>query len=217
MTVPRRAVVLGIAGGSGSGKTTIARRLAEAFPNRRVVIVPHDAYYRDRPDLSEQQRARLNFDHPESFENELLVNHLHRLRGGEAIEQPIYSYSEHRRLEETLPVGPARVILLEGILALAIPELREAMDIRLYVDCDSDERLMRRLSRDLNDRGRTVDSVLAQYRETVRPMHFQFVEPSKRYADVIIPRGGHNRVAIDVIVSKIRMVLEEDVPEESGA
>lgn len=215
--MPRRAVVIGIAGGSGSGKTTIARRLGDAFPNRRVVILPHDAYYRDRPDLTPEQRARQNFDHPESFENELMVEHLNRLRAGETIEQPVYSYTEHRRLEESTPVGPARVILLEGIQVLAIPELRERMDIRLYVDCDSDERLMRRLSRDLNDRGRTVDSVLAQYRETVRPMHFQFVEPSKRYADVIIPRGGHNRVAIDVIVSKIRMVLEEDVPEESGA
>jgi uridine kinase len=199
--------VIGIAGGSGSGKTTVAFRVAEHFVNRRVVILHHDSYYRDRPELALEDRARLNYDHPESFENELLVEHVQALRGGESIEQPVYDYDTHSRRKETVTVGPAHIVLLEGIQVLTIRELRSLMDIKLYVDCDADERLLRRVRRDLEERGRPVHAILTQYESTVRPMHLQFVEPSKRYADVIIPRGGHNEVAIDLIVSKMREVL----------
>lgn len=203
-----RPVVIGIAGGSGSGKTTVALRVAEHFPNRDVVILHHDSYYRNRTDLTREERAALNYDHPESFENELVVEHLRELRSGRSVEQPIYSYETHARSDSTLTVGPAQVIFLEGIQVLAVPEIRALMDIKLYVDCEADERLMRRLLRDIHERGRSVHSVLDQYRETVRPMHLQFVEPSKRYADLIIPRGGHNEVAIDVIVSMTREILQ---------
>ncbi len=209
------AVILGIAGGSGSGKTTVALRLLEHFPNEKVVILHHDSYYRDRTDLPPDERVRLNFDHPDSFENELLVRHLDALRAGERVQQPVYSYETHSRTGETVPVGPASLVVLEGITVLAIPELRERMDIKLYVDCDADERLVRRLLRDLHERGRSVHSVLEQYRSTVRPMHLQFVEPSKRWADLVIPRGGHNVVAIDLIVSKMRDVLVQ--AERPGA
>lgn len=202
-----RPIIVGIAGGSGSGKTTVAMRVAAQFPNRRVVILHHDSYYRDRTDLSLEERAALNFDHPDAFENELVAQHLLELRSGRAIEQPIYSYERHAREEQTLTVGPASVIFLEGIQVLAITELRELMDIKLYVDCDADERLMRRILRDIHERGRSVHSILEQYEETVRPMHLQFVEPSKRNADLVIPRGGYNEVAIDMIVSKTREIL----------
>jgi uridine kinase len=201
------SIVIGIAGGSGSGKTTVAQRLADHFPHEKVAILHHDSYYRDRSDLSLEERAALNFDHPDSFENELLVRHLSVLRAGGRIEEPVYSYERHARESRTLGVGPASIVLLEGITVLAIRELRELMDVKLYVDCDADERLVRRLLRDLHERGRSVLSVLEQYRETVRPMHLQFVEPSKRWADLVIPRGGHNEVAIDLIVSKMREVL----------
>lgn len=210
------AVILGIAGGSGSGKTTVALRLLEHFPNEKVAILHHDSYYRDRSDLPREERARLNFDHPDSFENELLVRHLEALRAGECVEQPVYSYETHSRAGVTLPVGPASLVILEGITVLAIPELRTLMDIKLYVDCDADERLVRRLLRDLHERGRTVHSVLEQYRATVRPMHLQFVEPSKRWADLVIPRGGHNVVAIDLIVSKMREVLVQAERREAA-
>ncbi|MEZ5066726.1 MAG: uridine kinase [bacterium] len=204
-----KPIILGVAGGSGSGKTTVALRLAESLSGRRVVIVHHDSYYRDRADLSPAERERLNFDHPDAFENELLLRHLVELGEGGAIEQPIYSYERHAREPRTLTVGPAHVVIVEGIQVLAVPELRERFDIKLYVDCDADERLARRLLRDLHERGRSVHSVLDQYRSTVRPMHLQFVEPSKRWADVVIPRGGHNQVAIDLIASKLREVLCE--------
>lgn len=210
------AVILGIAGGSGSGKTTVALRLLEHFPNEKVAILHHDSYYRDRSDLPPAERGRLNFDHPDSFENELLVRHLEALRAGERVEQPVYSYETHSRSGATLPVGPAGLVILEGITVLAIPELRDLMDIKLYVDCDADERLVRRLLRDLHERGRSVHSVLEQYRATVRPMHLQFVEPSKRWADLVIPRGGHNTVAIDLIVSKMREVLVQAERREAA-
>jgi uridine kinase len=209
-------IIIGIGGGSGSGKTTVALRVAEQFENQRVVILNHDSYYRDRSELPFAQREKLNYDHPESFENELLARHLEQLRRGEQIARPIYNYETHKREQHAEPVGPANIVLLEGILVLAIPELRKLMDIRLYVDCDADERLTRRLLRDIHERGRSVHSVLHQYQETVRPMHLQFVEPSKRYADLIIPRGGHNEVAIDLIVAKIRDILMR-MGEEVGS
>ncbi len=211
-----RPIVIGIAGGSGSGKTTVALRVAENFVKRRVVILNHDSYYRDRSDLSMDERSRLNFDHPESFENELLVDHLERLREGEAVERPTYSYEKHCREESTVTVGPAAIVVLEGIQVLAVPELRDLMDIKLFVDCAADERLVRRIIRDIHERGRSVHSVLEQYEKTVRPMHQQFVEPSKRWADLIIPRGGYNEVAIDLIVSKMREVLDRMEREEAA-
>ena len=209
-----RPIVIGIAGGSGSGKTTVALRLAESFVNRRVVILHHDSYYRNRPELALEERRRLNFDHPDSFENELLVEHLEALRHGHSIQRPTYSYENHCREDRTVKVGPAAIILLEGIQVLSVPEIREKLDIKLFIDCAADERLVRRILRDIHERGRSVHSVLDQYESTVRPMHLQFVEPSKRWADLIIPRGGFNEVAIDMIVSKMREVLDAMEKEE---
>jgi len=211
--VVKPVVIIGIAGGSGSGKTTVALRLADRFRDRRVVILHHDSYYRDRSELPLEERSKLNFDHPEAFENELLVEHLETLRAGGRVPVPVYDYETHRRARGSVQTGPASIVVLEGIQVLTVGELRRLLDIKLFVDCDADERLMRRLLRDIHERGRSVHSVLEQYENTVRPMHLQFVEPSKRYADIIIPRGGFNEVAIDLIVSKMREVL--DLSEEA--
>ncbi|GJM45259.1 MAG: uridine kinase [Gemmatimonadota bacterium] len=212
-----RPIIIGIAGGSGSGKTTVALRVAEQFVKRKVVILHHDSYYRNRPELTLEERGKLNYDHPDSFENELLVQQLQELRSGKSVEQPIYSYERHLREDRTLTVGPANVIFVEGIQVLAVPEVRALMDIKLYVDCEADERLVRRILRDIHERGRSVHSVLEQYQGTVRPMQLQFVEPSKRYADLVIPRGGHNDVAIDLIVSKTREILTRmETESETG-
>jgi len=200
-------IIIGIGGGTGSGKTTVAREVRKHFPEESVVILHHDSYYVDRSDLLPASRENINYDHPDSFDNELLLFHLNELRGGRPVEKPIYDFETHTRRKETITVRPARIILLEGILVLAEDALRESMDIKLYVDTDADERFIRRLRRDIADRGRTVDQVIDQYLKTVRPMHLQFVETSKRYADVIIPEGGQNRVAVDLIVTKARDIL----------
>ena len=200
-------IIIGIGGGTGSGKTTVAREVRKHFPEQSVVILHHDSYYVDRSDLTPASREAINYDHPDSFDNELLLSHLNELRSGRAVEKPIYDFETHTRRKETITVRPARIILLEGILVLAEDVLRESMDIKLYVDTDADERFIRRLRRDIADRGRTVDQVIDQYLGTVRPMHLQFVETSKRYADVIIPEGGQNRVAVDLIVTKARDIL----------
>lgn len=200
-------VVIGIAGGSGSGKTTVAHRVQERFPQKTVEIIHHDSYYHDHPELDEQERASINYDHPNAFETALLAQHLDQLREGESVARPIYDYRSHRRSESSEMVHPADILFVEGILVLESPVLREKMDIRLFVDVDADERFIRRMARDLHDRGRSLDSVVRQYRGTVRPMHQQFVEPSKRYAHVIIPEGGHNTVAIDMISAKVQEVL----------
>jgi uridine kinase len=202
-------IVLGIAGGSGSGKTTVAQRVQERFPQRTVEIIHHDSYYRDRGELSATERERINFDHPSAFDTELLVEHLDGLRAGKTIEKPQYDYRTHRRSPMRVPVSPVDILFVEGILVLESPELRRRMDIRLFVDVDSDERFMRRLQRDIEERGRDLQSVMRQYRETVRPMHLQFVEPTKRYAHIIIPEGGHNSVAIDMICAKVRDILQQ--------
>jgi uridine kinase len=204
-----RSVVIGIAGGTGSGKTSVADEIASRFPGGRVVIITHDSYYKDRSDLPLTARAQLNYDHPHAFETGLLVEHLDRLREGHAVEKPVYDYTNHRRLPQAVLVEPADIILVEGILVLDNPELRQRMDIRIYIDADADERFIRRLWRDVKERSRTVDSVVAQYRSTVKLMHLEFVEPSKRYADVIIPEGAHNRVALDLVVTKVRAILTE--------
>ena len=204
------SVVIGIAGGSGSGKTTVQRRVMERFGTRRIALLDHDAYYRPLDHLSPEQRARFNFDHPDALESDLMVAHLDRLIAGEAVEKPTYSFETHSRLEATQTVEPRPVVLVEGILVLAEPALRERMDVKLFVDAAPDVRLMRRMERDLHERGRSVESVLEQYRRTVRPMHLEFVEPSKRHADVIIPRGGQNQVAIDMVLARVQSLLELD-------
>jgi len=200
-------IIIGIGGGTGSGKTTVAREVRKHFPEQSVVILHHDSYYVDRSDLPPASRENINYDHPDSFDNELLLLQLNELRAGRPIEKPIYDFETHTRRQETITVRPARIVLLEGIMVLAEDVLRESMDIKLYVDTDADERFIRRLRRDIADRGRTVDQVIDQYLKTVRPMHLQFVETSKRYADVIIPEGGQNRVAVDLIVTKARDIL----------
>ncbi len=200
-------VIIGLAGGTGSGKTTVAVDVKSRFSAKNVLILPHDSYYRDHSDLPFDEREKLNYDHPSAFENELLVEHLKKLRSWKPIERPRYDYGTHSRCEDALVVEPAEIVLLEGILVLENEELRSLMDIKIYIDADSDERFIRRLLRDMKERNRTADSVIEQYVATVRPMHLQFVEPSKRYADIIIPEGGHNAVAIDLLTSKIRDVL----------
>ena len=200
-------IIIGIGGGTGSGKTTVAKQVRKHFPEESVVIVHHDSYYVDRSDLPPASREKINYDHPDSFDNDLLIAQLSDLRAGRSIEKPIYDFETHTRRAETITVRSAHIILLEGIMVLAEDALRETMDIKLYVDTDADERFIRRLRRDITNRGRTVDQVIEQYLRTVRPMHLQFVETSKRYADVIIPEGGLNVVAVDLIVTKIRDIL----------
>ena len=209
-------VIIGIAGGSGSGKTTVALRVRDRFPRKTVEIIHHDAYYHDRPDLSHEERALINYDHPVAFETALLVQHLAQLRAGHSIECPIYDYSSHRRAAETESVSPADIVFVEGILVLESPELRGQMDIRLYVDVEDDERFIRRLNRDIHERGRTLEGVVRQYRDMVKPMHLQFVEPSKRYAQLIIPEGGHNKVATDMICAKVQDILHQRGRTEAG-
>ena len=205
---PDQPLIIGVAGGSGSGKTTIADSVVEIVGTEHIALIPHDAYYRDQAELTVEERAGINYDHPDSLETELLAAHLKRLRAGESVERPVYDFSTHTRSSETETVNPESVILVEGILVLAEPALRDLMDLRLYIDTDADLRLMRRLRRDLIERGRTVDSVLAQYEATVRPMHIQFVEPSKRFADIIVPEG-YNPSAIGTVSSMIRHYLAE--------
>ncbi len=204
-----RAVIIGIGGGSGSGKTTIAESVLANVGADTVSLIQHDAYYRDLPDLAFEERARVNYDHPDSLETELLIEHIHELRAGRTIDRPVYDFTIHRRTSRTVAVRPDPVIIIEGILVLSEPELRSVMDLRIYVDADADLRFIRRLERDIQERERTVESVIAQYQETVRPMHLQFVEPSKRYADIIVPSGGYNRGAVGTIISMIRDVLSE--------
>ncbi len=206
--MPRR-ILIGIAGGSGSGKTLVARTIVRELGSDRVVIIDQDSYYKDLEDIPFRDRDARNFDHPDAFDNELLKGHIRELIAGHPIEQPIYDYSQHRRLRESRVIGEHLVIVLEGILIFVDPELRELMDIKLFIDADPDVRFIRRLRRDLVERGRSVDSIIRQYEESVRPMHLQFVDPSKRHADVIIPEGGHNAVAIDLVKTKIRELLRE--------
>lgn len=202
-------VIIGIAGGSGSGKTTVALRVREVSPGKTIRIIHHDSYYHDNAQLPLEERARINYDHPQAFQTELLIEHLEALRRGEAIQKPLYDYATHSRRSETERVEPADIVFVEGILVLEHAALRELMDIRLYVDVDADERFIRRLRRDVEERGRSVESVIRQYLSVVRPMHLQFVEPSKRYAHIIIPEGGYNRVAIDLIAVKIADIIRE--------
>ena len=200
-------VVIGLAGGSGSGKTTVQRKIVEAFGRKRIALLDHDAYYIDLAHLEPEKRAVFNFDHPKALETDLMVQHLDQLLKGESIEKPTYDFTRHTRRDETERVDPHPVILVEGILVLAERELRKRMNIKLYVDTPDDVRLIRRIERDLSERGRSIENVLEQYQKTVRPMHLEFVEPSRREADVIIPHGGHNRVALDMVLAQVRSLL----------
>lgn len=203
---PSNVVVVGIAGGTGAGKTTIARHLIAALPENSARLIQHDSYYCDHPELTLEQRHRLNFDHPESLDTELLVDHLIHLRSGNPVEVPVYDFKTHRRLEESRRVEPAPVIIVEGILAFENAHLREQFDVKLYVDTAPDVRVIRRFSRDIHERGRTFEVVRQQYNKTVRPMHMLFVEPTKAYADLIVPEGGENKVALDILLAHLRRV-----------
>ena len=202
-------ITIGVAGGTGSGKTTIANAILKRVGAEHVAYIPHDAYYRELGHLSPEERARVNFDHPDALETELLIEHLKVLRAGQMVEIPIYDFTTHMRTHETRRVEPAPVILVEGILIFVEPQLRRLLDVKLYVDTDADVRFIRRLQRDVHDRGRSVESVCEQYLTTVRPMHLEFVEPSKRYADVIIPEGGFNEIAIEMVAARIKGLLDE--------
>lgn len=202
-----QTVLIGVAGGSGSGKTTVVRRIVDAIGPGNVVVLHHDSYYRDASHLPMEERARINYDHPNSLETELLIEHLEALRARDAVEVPVYDFAHHVRTTETRAAEPRPVIILDGILILWDQRLRELMDVKVFVDADADVRLGRRLRRDMKERDRSPDSVLNQYMATVRPMHLEFVEPSKRYADVIIPRGGHNEVGVGMVISTIRSAL----------
>ena len=205
-----RPLILGVAGGSGSGKTTVVSQIIRAMEPVPVSLLHHDSYYRDHPDLSDQERARLNYDHPDVLETPLLADHLRELLAGQAVEEPVYDFTTHSRTDETRRIEPNPVVIVDGILILAEPELRELMDIRVFVETDSDLRFIRRLLRDTQERGRSVDSVIRQYQATVRPMHLEFVEPSRRHADVIVPFGRENRVAISMLVARLRALVFEE-------
>jgi uridine kinase len=205
-----KRILIGIAGGTGSGKTLVAKTIVQELGSSRVAILDQDSYYRDLDDVPMSDRELKNFDHPEAFDNDLLKQHVRDLMDGRSIEQPIYDYTRHARLKETRTFGDnASVLVLEGILIFLDPELRDLMDIKVYIDADPDVRLLRRIERDIHERGRAIESILRQYRATVRPMHQQFIEPTKRYADIIVPKRGHNRVAIDLLKSKIKDLLRE--------
>jgi uridine kinase len=202
-------IVIGVAGGSGSGKTTVVRRIVDALGDTRVTVLEHDRYYRDRNDLRLEERAALNYDHPDSLETDLMVSHVTSLRAGQSVEVPVYDFSRHARTDATEAVQPGRAIIVEGILIYTDAALRALMDVKVFVDTDDDTRFIRRLQRDISERGRTVQSVIDQYLGTVKPMHLDFVEPSKRYADVIIPLGGDNTVAIDMLLTLIRSMTSK--------
>ncbi len=205
---PRPPLVIGVAGGSGSGKTTVVRNIIEALGDGHVSVLEHDHYYRDHQELRLEDRAALNYDHPDALETDLLVRHVESLRAGQPVDMPTYDFARHARRTATETVLPRTAIIVEGILIFTDAALRQLMDVKVFVDTDSDMRFIRRLQRDISERGRTVDSVIDQYLSTVKPMHLEFAEPSKRYADVIIPSGGHNVVAIDMLLTLIRSLAK---------
>ncbi|HEV3220578.1 MAG TPA: uridine kinase [Candidatus Acidoferrales bacterium] len=202
-----RALTVGISGGTGSGKTTITNRLIEALSEDKILILQQDHYYKDLPHLPIEERAKQNFDHPDSLDTALLVSHVQALREGNAIERPVYDFTQHRRVSATVHLEPRPALIVEGILIFENPALRNLLDIKIFVDTDADLRFIRRMRRDVRERGRTAESVVQQYLSTVRPMHMEFIEPSKRYADIIIPEGGRNEVGIDLVIQKIRSLI----------
>lgn len=209
-------LIVGIAGGTGSGKTTVVNKVMNVFPNGEVTVIPQDAYYKDNKQIPLEERQKINFDHPDSLEFTLLIDHLHRLKKGKPVEMPIYSYLTCLRSKETITVKPARVVIVEGILILADPGLRKMLDIKVFVDADADDRLGRVIQRDIVERGRSVMTVLERYHDTVKPSHLQFIEPSKRYADIIIPGGGENQVGIEVLISIIEKQLRKTTRKNAG-
>jgi uridine kinase len=204
-----RPYIIGVAGGTGSGKSTTARNVLEAVGLERVVHLQHDSYYFDLHDMPPSMRSKVNYDHPDSYDTELMMQHIQQLADGQAIAKPIYDFATHSRLEKTELVEPRPVILIEGILVFAEARLRDLMDIKVFVDTDPDIRIIRRIVRDIKERGRSIDSIVEQYLNTVRPMHMEFVEPSKRFADIVIPEGGNNQVALDMLITKIRSIYPD--------
>ncbi|WP_445324012.1 uridine kinase [Pseudogracilibacillus sp. ICA-222130] len=207
--IGNRPVIIGVAGGSGSGKTSVTRAICERFGEEKILVIEQDYYYKDQSHLTFEERLETNYDHPLAFDNELLVEHVKTLLNNEPIEKPVYDYTIHTRSKEVIHVEPKQVIIVEGILILEHLPLVELMDIKVFVDTDADVRIIRRLLRDIKERGRSLDSVIQQYIESVRPMHLQFVEPAKRYADIIIPEGGENHVAIDLLATKVKHILDD--------
>lgn len=205
-------VTIGVAGGSGAGKSTVAKIILEQLGAESVAYIPHDNYYHDLSDLPREQRAQINFDHPDSLDSDLFIEHIQRLQANKAINIPIYDFATHTRTPETIHVPPQPIILVEGILIYNEERMRDLMDMRIFVETDADIRFIRRLQRDIQDRGRNVESVITQWHQTVRPMHLKFVEPSKRYAHVIIPEGGLNQVATDMVVARLKQLLEQRQP-----
>ena len=204
-----RPILIGITGGTGSGKSTIAREIYKQFDETCIAMLEQDSYYKDQSDLSFEERIKTNYDHPDAFDTSLLVEHLNLLLEGQVIQKPIYNFEIHNRVEATVSVQPKEIIIVEGILVLQEKILRDMLDIKIYVDTDADVRFIRRLVRDINERGRTTDSVISQYLNVVKPMHEQFTEPTKRHADIIIPEGGHNKVAVDIITANISQILQK--------
>lgn len=200
-------LIIGIAGGSGSGKTTVVKRVIQQLPAGSVALIPQDAYYKDHGDKPQEEKARINFDHPSSIEFSLLIRHLDKLKAGKSVEMPVYSYLTCARAKDTVTLNPAKVVIVEGILILANPGLRQRMDIKVFVDAEQDDRLIRIIYRDMEERARSLPQVLKHYQDFVKPMHFQFIEPTKRFADIIIPQGGDNHIAIDILTSRIKMNL----------
>lgn len=205
----RRPIVIGITGGTGSGKSTIAKEIYKKFDESCIAMIEQDSYYKDQSELSFEERVKTNYDHPDAFDTTLLIEQLNKLINGEPIDKPIYDFEIHNRKSETARVEASEIIIVEGIMVLEDTKLRELLDIKIYVDTDADVRIIRRLIRDINERGRTVDSVINQYLNVVRPMHMQFIETTKRYADIIIPEGGQNKVAIDIIVANMKHFLQK--------
>lgn len=205
----KKPIVIGVAGGSGSGKTSVTKSIYEHFQNQSILIIEQDYYYKDQSELPFEERLKTNYDHPLAFDNDLLIKHIKQLLEHKTVNKPVYDYTLHTRSNKVIEVEPKEVIILEGILVLEDERLRNLMDIKLFVDTDADIRIIRRLLRDIKERGRTIDSVIDQYVNVVRPMHNQFIEPTKRYADIILPEGGQNHVAIDLMVTKIQTILEQ--------
>ncbi|HAS73166.1 MAG TPA: uridine kinase [Clostridiales bacterium UBA8960] len=204
-----KPVVIGVAGGTGSGKSTVATAIFKSLPDENILIIEQDAYYKDQSNLTFDERVKTNYDHPLAFDTELLIEHVKMLCNHQSIEKPIYNFSKHNREENSVSVAPKEIIIIEGIMILEDKRLRDLMDIKIFVDTDADVRIIRRITRDINERGRTLESVIEQYLATVKPAHEQFIEPTKKYADIIIPEGGYNKVAIDLMTTKVMSIVKE--------